>query len=196
MNHDCHQVTASLPARHRNRPRSRDVRKGHCESNRASGSQAVYVFSDDENPQVAELARLSSEAVEKRPPRRMYTEEQLCFIWYHRTDLKESWTSISGKFEAQFHQKRDVGALECRFYRILKEWNVENVREQSRMAASSKQPDLGRYGVIQRTWWRYPWMLVEHHHASPLPDFIDQLPPRMALACCLHYPRCRCGESP
>lgn len=133
-----------------------------------------------------------SERSTKREPRQKYTAEQLYFLWYHRIDLREHWHTIVDKFEIQFNQRRNVGALECRFYRILKDWGIEKVREQSRIIGRGDRSELPRYGVIQQTTARFWWMHEPHRVAHPLPEFRHRQAPSMATICCQQHPCCRC----
>lgn len=111
-----------------------------------------------------------------RAARPTYTLEQLCFIWYHRTDLGEGWDEVLAAYKLQFSQQREKGGLYCRFYRLLKDNNVEKVRAQRRSASDSPRDRVGQYGVVQRTNKRFRWMKDEHFCAPPLPQFSGQSP--------------------
>lgn len=120
--------------------------------------------------------RRSPPSPSRRPPapraaRLTYTLEQLCFVWYHRTDLAEAWDEVLAAYKVQFCQQREKGGLQCRFYRLLKDNRVETVRAQRRSASDSPTDRVGRYGVVQRTNKRFRWMKDEHFCAPPLPRF-------------------------
>ena len=93
-----------------------------------------------------------------RPPCKKYSLEQVYFIWYHRTDLQQSWDEVERAFYRHFGDKREKGGLQCRFYRTLEEQKVEKVREQARSGRRRRGDMVGKYGVVQRTTERFPWM--------------------------------------
>ena len=107
-----------------------------------------------------------------RVVRPMYTREQLFFIWYFRTDLAKSWDQVRSAYNVQFPDQREKGGLQCKFYRVLKDHQVERVRAQTRSSLETAKDNVtGRYGVVQRTNERYRWMRDEHLRTPPLPQF-------------------------
>ena len=86
-----------------------------------------------------------------------YTEEEMLFIWYHRTDRALDWNAVEDCFNQAFNrQSRNSGGLQCKFYRYLHEWNVEDVRQQNLFCQSPEpgcsleehRPDGGGFGVV------------------------------------------------
>lgn len=108
-----------------------------------------------------------------RPTRPPYSEEHLFFIWYARTDLGLSWRQVTRSFDDVFPGDRQQGGLQCRYYRTLKYWGVPAVRDREAGSLQDQrtQPVPRRYGVIERTSRRYPWMFVEHQNTPCLPEF-------------------------
>lgn len=119
-----------------------------------------------------------------RAPRPKYEEQQAFFIWYHRTDLGEAWNQVLREFERQFHHRRHKGGLQCKFYRLLKDWNVEKVRAQTKHVQDHPKDKIGAFGVVQRTSKRYEWMKPEHYNAPALPQFIGRGPSPSGSSCC------------
>jgi hypothetical protein len=110
---------------------------------------------------------------ERRAPRPRYMDEEIYFIWYWRTDLKEGWDRVLQEFWREFPRHRTKGGLQCRFYRALDQYGVEKVREQNRQMQKGKDL-IGRFGVVQRTEVRYPWMRREDQcKPDPLPQFLN-----------------------
>ena len=93
-----------------------------------------------------------------RPACRKYTTEQAYFIWYYRTDLEQCWDEVERAFHHHFGDKRPKGGLQCKFYRMLEEKNVEKVRQQARSGRRRRGHMVRRCGVVQRTTARYSWM--------------------------------------
>lgn len=114
--------------------------------------------------------RRSGRVVGGRTSRPKYTETQGFFIWYHRTDLCQSWDQVGQAFEVHFGEARPKGGLQCKFYRMLGQWQVEKVRAQTGEAPGRKDC-VGAYGVVQRTTKRFDWMTKEHYNSSALPQF-------------------------
>ena len=133
------------------------------------------------------LARRTSTA---RAPRPKYEEQQGFFIWYHRTDLGEPWDEVLREFEAEFGQRRPKGGLQCKFYRLLDQWEVEKVRAQARSAQDSPRDRIGAYGVVQRTTERCRWMRPEHYHARALPRFTTRGHSPASATSCAGCPEC------
>lgn len=111
----------------------------------------------------------------RRPTRPPYSEEHLFFIWYARTDLGLSWRQVTGSFDDVFPGDRQQGGLQCRYYRTLKYWGVPAVRHRTAGSLQDQrtQPAPRRYGVIERTSRRYPWMFLEHQNTPCLPEFAE-----------------------
>lgn len=98
-------------------------------------------------------------------PRQKYKEEQLFFIWYHRIDLDLSWNQVRRMYVRHWHEKRPKSGLQCKFYRILEQYNVEKVRGQSRKdpkARGARVPNGRNYGVVATTGRVYDWMQPRH----------------------------------
>jgi hypothetical protein len=106
-----------------------------------------------------------------RPPRIRYHNEEAHFIWYHRIDLEMTWAQVTECHGRQF-PARSKGALTCRYYRLLEHEGVEAVREQNRQSrnADSVTP---RYGLCDRTSFRYSWMRLKDYYRPCLPEFRD-----------------------
>lgn len=109
-----------------------------------------------------------------RAPRLRYEDEQVFFIWYHRTDLGLGWDEVLRRYHNKFHQKRQKTGLQCKFYRLLECWGVEKVRAQARSGQGNSSDRVGAYGVIQRTWRRFQWMRSEDLERPPLLQFRDR----------------------
>ena len=104
------------------------------------------------NRRFATKSRTSPERREFRPT---YSEEEINFIWYHRIDLGYEWAEVQNAFGAQFpdRQKRDIGGIQCKYYRHLENYGVPQVRRRDRSASA---PDLYGMRVLTGRW--YPWM--------------------------------------
>ena len=102
---------------------------------------------------------------EKRAGRPKYEEEEMFFIWYHRVDLGLEWQTVNRLFNNHFpnRPRSGNGGIQCKFYRITKDWNVPSVRERSRMRSGRVGSGDPAFGVVQWTGRRYPWM--EKHHS-------------------------------
>ena len=100
---------------------------------------------------------------DSRPP---YTDEEQAFLWYHRVDLDNNWDTVKQLYRLQFPE-RSTGGLQCRFYRTLEAQGCPAVRNRTsgRRQRDRHEP---RFGVIEWTTWRYPWMRLEHIHQPPL----------------------------
>lgn len=127
-------------------------------------------------PKQAPGRRLASRrmphAAVRRPPRPKYTEEQIIFIWYMRTDMRLSWDKVLDSYRRCFSVSRDKSGLQCRFYRVLIDWGVEKVRDQNpHPRDGNKDQMIGQYGVVQRTNKRYWWMKLEHRRTPCLDKF-------------------------
>jgi len=120
---------------------------------------------------ISSSSRSSLTGRRPHPPTRKYTTEQTYFIWYYRTDLRKDWDYVERAFFRQFGDKREKGGLQCKFYRLLEQKKVEKVREQSRSGRKRNGDMIGRFGVVQRTSVRYPWMRPEDIVRRPLPCF-------------------------
>lgn len=134
------------------------------------------------NVQTKTSSRATQSSATVRAPRPKYEEQQAFFIWYHRTDLSEPWDQVLREFGRQFHHRRPKGGLQCKFYRLLEEWNVEKVRIQNRHARDSPKDRVGAFGVVQRTTKRFSWMRPHHYISPPLPQFSIQ-PPASPVSC-------------
>lgn len=136
--------------------------------------QVTTSFAVQEPPENPSSPTSSDKSSTTRAPRPKYQDEQIFFIWYHRTDLSLAWDEVLYRYREQFQQSREKTGLQCKFYRLLGDWGVEKVREQVRNSQRSNGDSIGAYGVIQRTWHRFPWMRLEHIGQKPLPQFRDQ----------------------
>ncbi|KAI4211810.1 MAG: hypothetical protein LQ351_005451 [Letrouitia transgressa] len=101
------------------------------------------------------LQRRSRNSRERREFRPTYSEEEINFIWYHRVDLGYDWNHVLLAFDAQFPngQRRDVGGIQCKYYRHLENYGVPQVRQRDRNASA---PELYGMRVLTGLW--YPWM--------------------------------------
>lgn len=76
----------------------------------------------------------------------------------HKTKKKQGydWPIVEQKYLQIFRDKRDertMGALRCRFYRVLTDWGVKHVRDQYqtrsfRRGSSDSGFDTAEYGVV------------------------------------------------
>lgn len=114
----------------------------------------------------------------KREARPTYTEEEQMFIWYFRTDLEMCWDDVHSEFLRHGFRRRDKGGLQCKFYRVLSDWDVPKVRSQAKKLRSEKHNTVGQFGLVQRTTRRYSWMSPEHQTAPPLPEYAGASSPR------------------
>lgn len=112
-----------------------------------------------------------------RPACKKYDLEQGYFIWYQRIDLGKTWDDVNENFTRQFGEDRGKGGLQCKYYRVLGEEKVDKVRAQGHWYSSNgtqRGRKGGRFGVIQRTNKRFPWMLVEDQLRPISPCFTPQ----------------------
>lgn len=128
------------------------------------------------SPTISSSDTVSRRGSVARAPRPKYSDDQGYFIWYHRTDLAEPWDRVLQEFAKQFNHRRPKGGLQCKFYRLLGDWGVEKVREQARQSQSRSRDSVGRYGLVQRTNLRFPWMRQDHISAPMLPQFATRHP--------------------
>ncbi|KAL8841456.1 MAG: hypothetical protein Q9170_000919 [Blastenia crenularia] len=89
---------------------------------------------------------------ERREFRPTYSEEEVNFIWYHREDLGWEWKEVLHAFNRQF-PGREVGGIQCKFYRHLENNGVPQVRRRDRTTSAA-----ARYGMRANTGLRYSWM--------------------------------------
>ncbi|KAL9597254.1 MAG: hypothetical protein Q9179_004320 [Wetmoreana sp. 5 TL-2023] len=84
-----------------------------------------------------------------------YSEEEINFIWYYRIDLGWEWREVLDAFSEQFpnRQRRDVGGIQCKYYRHLESYGIPQVRQRDRKVSAVEQ-----YGMRARTGLWYPWM--------------------------------------
>lgn len=111
-----------------------------------------------------------SDQRQTREPRPPYSQEEIIFVWYRRTDLAQDWEHVVRDFNLQFPRRgqRNKGGLQCRFYRTLGIYHVAKVREQTRR---KNQGYVGEFGVVERTNLRFGWMEPRHQNVLPLPQF-------------------------
>jgi hypothetical protein len=86
-----------------------------------------------------------------RGPCRPYVLEEDMYIWYFRTDLGSDWDVVLECFRNQFSEKpkRAKGGLQCRSYRVLKDWGVEMIRHQNSLSRdAARHQYVGKFGVI------------------------------------------------
>lgn len=91
---------------------------------------------------------------ERRTFRPTYSEEEIDFIWYHRVDLGWEWNEILRAFNFQFPDRitREVGGIQCKYYRHLENNGLPQVRRRVRTAS------IEEYGMRAHTGRWYPWM--------------------------------------
>ncbi|KPI42358.1 uncharacterized protein AB675_9550 [Cyphellophora attinorum] len=92
-------------------------------------------------------------STKKGPPRpcRPYSNEKQIAIWYFRKDMAFDWDIVEAKYNSVFQDQRSLGALRCRFYRVLSDWGVEKVRDQFHSRTGRNDPadaDTAAYGVV------------------------------------------------
>ncbi|KIX95766.1 uncharacterized protein Z520_08474 [Fonsecaea multimorphosa CBS 102226] len=102
-----------------------------------------------------------------RPSCKKYGVEQVYFIWYHRIDLGQDWDDIEREFHHQFGEARKKSGLQCKFYRVLGEKNIEKVRQQGRSGHRGRGNKIDKFGVVERTSQRFPWMRPEDRSKKP-----------------------------
>lgn len=162
--------------------RRESVDSSSCESTSAtadsspSSTDAVYFPSQSSmgSSLPGSLSARPDVLPEKRPPRHKYTTEQMVFVWYHRTDLREPWDVVRRRFTAQFPETRTKLGLECKYYRLLSEYGVAKVREQARNTGAESDETSSRnskYGPIHLTCMRYSWMRDSDQNTEPLLGF-------------------------
>lgn len=93
-----------------------------------------------------------------RPACKKYASEEADFIWYFRTDLECCWDVVEREFYLQFGAQRKKPGLQCKFYRWLEIEGVEKVREQAKTGHGRGGFQVGKFGLVQRTTRRFPWM--------------------------------------
>ena len=127
-----------------------------------------------------------------RDPRPAYSQEEILFVWYRRTDLGQDWEEVVQDFNFQFpgRTQRNKGGLQCRFYRTLDLYRVAKVREQARR---KNQGFVGEFGVVERTNLRFPWMERRHQTLPPLPEFLTGCRGEFRDSPCGHCGFCRGG---
>jgi len=94
-----------------------------------------------------------------RPFRPAYTTEEVHFIWYLRIDRGYLWPDIKNAFNARFSHRsgdiRKVSGLQCRYYRLLDQNGMPQVRNIPRTADV-----VQRYGMranLARAGQRVPY---------------------------------------
>ncbi|OAP59057.1 hypothetical protein AYL99_06355 [Fonsecaea erecta] len=135
---------------------------------------AFVKYRGSETPSTSSNESTTSGSKRGRRPRlpcKKYELEQAYFIWYHRIDLRENWDNVEQEFHRQFGEARKKAGLQCKFYRVLGEANVEKIREQARSQLRLRGDKFNKYGVVQRTARRFPWMRPEDQLIPPLPCF-------------------------
>ncbi|EXJ61458.1 uncharacterized protein A1O5_11774 [Cladophialophora psammophila CBS 110553] len=151
---------------------SRDEGSDTGDSTEDSHSEATSSSSIDRRS----IDRMLRERRRRRPhsPCKKYTPEQAYFIWYYRTDLEQAWDEVEKAFQRQFGEDRKKPGLQCKFYRLLGEEGVEKVREQAKSGHRTLGDKVGKFGVVQRTTARFPWMRLEDQLTPPLPCFAQR----------------------
>lgn len=83
-----------------------------------------------------------------------YDREEIFFIWFHRIDLGCQWDEVLTEYTKEFPgAARDKSGLQCKFYRILRDYQIPKMRDQSKYTS-----DMQRYGMWANTRLRYKWM--------------------------------------
>lgn len=138
----------------------------------SSGRHRTHSISPQRRPPDPSIPRDSQHRVVSRQSRPKYQKEEEIFIWYMRTDLRLSWDKVEVLFNRQFPAYRKKEGLRCKFYRVLEDWGVDNVRHQNPYSRDpEKHRSIGAYGVVQRTNMRFNWMKPEHQRMPCLKDF-------------------------
>ncbi|KIW95843.1 uncharacterized protein Z519_02907 [Cladophialophora bantiana CBS 173.52] len=153
---------------------SRDEGSDTGDSTEDSNSEATSRSSIDRRSiDRRSIDRMLRERRRRRPhsPCKKYTPEQAYFIWYYRTDLEQAWDEVERAFQRQFGEDRKKPGLQCKFYRLLGEEGVAKVREQAKSGHRTQGDKVGKFGVVQRTTARFPWMRLEDQLTPPLPCF-------------------------
>jgi hypothetical protein len=96
-----------------------------------------------------------------------YNEEQALFIWYHRIDLNMEWDAVWERFEEAFPGRGKAG-LQCKFYRILSQYQVAKVREQSKLGRTEGSSKARQFGMANTTGRRFWWMKQRHQSVRQL----------------------------
>lgn len=87
----------------------------------------------------------------RRPSRKVYNEEEVCFIWYYRVILRHKWPDVLESFNRQFtsRPRRGYQGLQCKLQRFI---------QQKKSPARPKKCQDRAYGEKAGDNLRYPWM--------------------------------------
>jgi hypothetical protein len=96
--------------------------------------------------------RATSKSGKPKGPCRPYSNEKQIAIWYLRKDMAYDWDVVAAEYNRLFEDQRSLGALRCRFYRVLEKWGLEKVRDQfhsrtGRNGLSESENYTAAYGV-------------------------------------------------
>ena len=122
-------------------------------SDQRSGSYPMYAHMS--------MASASIQRGQPRPPRYRYSGEEPYFLYYHKRDLGLPWDSINELYDQHFGNARSKGGLQCKFYRILSDWNMSSERSENR-TRRRRPSDEGSTALSIEYDRPYPWMRAEH----------------------------------
>lgn len=141
------------PSQSRHHSREHQRRQWSRHSSRDSDSHASY----------ESRSSRSSPGGHRSPPRGRtsrefrptYSDEEIHFIWYCRVDLQWEWRDVLDAFGKEFpnKQRRDVGGIQCKYYRHLEGEGIPQVRLRNRKVSAVEE-----YGMRAKTGLWYEWM--------------------------------------
>ncbi|KAL9586930.1 MAG: hypothetical protein Q9212_000602 [Teloschistes hypoglaucus] len=134
------------------------------DSNLPGPSQFHHQWSRHSSHDSDESRSSRSSPGEHRPPPRgrtsrefrpTYSDEEIHFIWYCRIDLQWEWRDVRDAFGKEFPngQRRDVGGIQCKYYRHLEGEGIPQVRARNRKVSAVEE-----YGMRAKTGLWYEWM--------------------------------------
>ncbi|KIW99655.1 uncharacterized protein Z518_11068 [Rhinocladiella mackenziei CBS 650.93] len=151
-------------------PTSIDMRHAYILKSEDNGSSSSpYSPSPTDDGAISQNTRRKiKHRIIRRRAQKKYGDERAYWIWYNRIDLNRSWDILTNDYCHVWNEKREKGGLQCKFYRLLGEHRILKVRKQ--MAKKRKGYPVERFGMVERTNLRFPWMLDRHRQQPPLAD--------------------------
>ncbi|KIX06511.1 uncharacterized protein Z518_04487 [Rhinocladiella mackenziei CBS 650.93] len=157
-------------------PTSTDMRHAYILQSEDNGSPNPPPCSYSPSPKTDDGAtsqntrRKIKHRIIRRKAQKKYGDERAYWIWYNRIDLDRPWDILTDDYCHVWNEKRGKGGLQCKFYRLLGEHQILKVREQ--MAKKRKGYPVERFGMVERTNLRFPWMLDRHRQQPPSTRFL------------------------
>ena len=126
--------------------------------------------------QQGKLPRSPDVPARSRPFRPSYSREEVAFIWYLRIDRGYLWPDIRDAFNARFarsdDERREVSGLQCRYYRLVTENEIPQVRNRRRDRDVVNDYGYETRARTGRQVW-YPWLNGELYPANAYGERLD-----------------------